>query len=74
MFVLVKPWGSNQWTSFSQTGKSPYKELGFPEGNSLVTSGYKFRVFQRMTKGMGPKGKIKRKEGCGDVIIGAFKS
>jgi hypothetical protein len=44
MSILVEPWGSNQWTSFSQAGKNSYREHIFPEGNSSVTSGYKFRV------------------------------
>lgn len=42
MLVLVELWGRNQGTLLSQAGESPFRELVFPEGNSLVTSGYKF--------------------------------
>lgn len=42
MPVVVEPWGSKQGTSLSQAGESSFRELVFPEGNFLVTSGYKF--------------------------------
>lgn len=40
--VLVEPWGSNLGASLSETGESPFRKLAFPEGSSVVTSGYKF--------------------------------